>query len=75
MSLVGVQGTKFIRDTDNMALMNLDASGLQEYQVKRRIMQSQREEINKVKSDMNDMKTDMKDIKDLLQKLLDKTNG
>jgi peptidoglycan hydrolase CwlO-like protein len=49
---------------------------LEEYLATRRGMQSQKEEINKVKSDITELKEDMADIKNLLQKLLEKgSNG
>jgi hypothetical protein len=72
MHLLKVQGTKLVRDPRNGAIINQDKSGLDEYMAKRRGMESQREEINKVKSDMDGMKQDLTDIKSLLQKLLEK---
>jgi uncharacterized coiled-coil DUF342 family protein len=72
MHLVKVQGTKLVRDSRNGAIINQDIVGLEEYLAKRRGMESQREEINKVKSDMDGMKQDLTDIKSLLQKLLEK---
>jgi hypothetical protein len=76
MELLKVRGTKLVRDTRSGAIINQDKTGLEEYLAKRRGMQSQKEEINKVKSDITEMKKDMADIKDLLQKLLEKgSNG
>jgi len=72
MHLLKVQGTKLVRDSRTGAIINQDRVGLEEYLAKRRGMESQREEINKVKSDMDEMKQDLTDIKSLLQKLLEK---
>ena len=76
MNLLKVEGTKLVRDTRSGAIINQDRNGLEEYLAKRRSMQSQKEEINKVKSDITELKEDMADIKNLLQKLLEKgSNG
>lgn len=75
MPLVKVPGTSFVRDTESMALLNRDVSGLEEYKNKRRMMELQRQEINNVKCEMDDLKKDMADIKTLLIKLLEGSNG
>jgi hypothetical protein len=72
MHLLKVQGTKLVRDPRNNAIINQDKTGLDEYLAKRRGMESQKEEINKVKSDITEMKQDMTEIKSLLLKLLEK---
>jgi hypothetical protein len=73
---VKVNGTNFVRDTDTMALINKDVNGLQEYNMKRRMAQVQREEINNVKSEVAEIREDMSEIKALLLKLIGKdTNG
>lgn len=72
MSLVQVIGTKFYRDTETMALINKDSSGLEEYKLKRNLMEQQKREINNIKSELNDMKSDISEIKDLMLKLLEK---
>lgn len=76
MNLLKVKGTNLVRDTRSGAIINQDKTALDEYLARRRGMQSQKEEINKVKSDITEMKQDMADIKNLLQKLLEKgSNG
>jgi len=76
MELLKVKGTKLVRDTRSGAIINQDKTGLEEYLAKRRGMQAQKDELNKIKSDILDMKNDMTDIKDLLKKLLEKgSNG
>lgn len=72
MSLVQIPGTTLVRDTTSRALINRDQNGLQEYQHKRSLLASQRNEINTVKSDINVLKDDMKEIKQLLLQLLGK---
>lgn len=64
------------RDTDSMALINKDANGLEEYNMKRRMLATQKTEINNVKSDIQALKNDMLEIKQLLLQLMDKgSNG
>ena len=72
MQLLKVQGTKLVRDPRSGAIINQDKTGLDEYLARRRGMESQKEEINKVKSDITEMKQDMIEIKSLLLKLLEK---
>jgi chaperonin cofactor prefoldin len=72
MTLVQIPGTKFVRDTNSMALINKDSAGLEDYKVKRRLLETQKEEINKVKSELNDIRDDMKEIKNLMLQLLSK---
>jgi hypothetical protein len=72
MQLLKVQGTKLVRDPRSGAIINQDKTGLDEYLARRRGMESQKEEINKVKSDITELKQDMADIKGLLLKLLEK---
>jgi hypothetical protein len=72
MQLLKVQGTKLVRDPRSGAIINQDKTGLDDYLARRRGMESQKEEINKVKSDITEMKQDMTEIKSLLLKLLEK---
>jgi len=72
MSLVPINGTKLYRDTETMALINRDVSGLEDYKAKRRYAEVQREQINNVKMEMDSIKNDISDIKKLMVKLLEK---
>jgi hypothetical protein len=72
MPLVQVTGTKLYRDTETMALINKDSSALEEYKLKRNLMEQQKREINNIKSELNDMKFDISEIKNLMLKLLEK---
>ena len=73
--LVQITGTKMVRDTESMALINKDINGLQEYQLKRKQAEVQRNEINTIKSEIKDIKGEMGEVKALLSQLLDKING
>ena len=76
MNTVQIPGTTFVRDIKSMALVNKDAAGLEEYKLKRRLLASQKDEINKVKADMESIKQDMSEIKQLMLQLLGKgSNG
>lgn len=72
MTLLKVQGTQMVRDTNSGALINRDKNGLEEYNRKREFFANQREEINKVKSDLDNIKSDMSEIKELMLQLLNK---
>ena len=73
--LVQITGTKMVRDTESMALINRDINGLQEYQLKRRQAEGQRTEINTIKSEIKDIRGELGEIKTLMAQLLDKING
>ena len=64
------------RDTETMALVNKDVSGLDDYNMKRRMMATQKDEINKIKTELASIKDDMTEIKQLVLQLIGKgTNG
>ena len=73
--LVQITGTKMVRDTESMALINKDINGLQEYQLKRKQAEGQRTEINTIKSEIKDIRGELGEIKSLMTQLLDKING
>lgn len=70
--LVEIPGTKLVRDTNSMALINMDTAARDEYYAKVKILTNQKEEINKVKTEINDIKSELTTIKDLLIQLLQK---
>ena len=73
---VKINGTNFVRDTSSMALTNKDNNGLEDYMLKRKLLSSQKDEINTIKAEINGIKTDMLEIKSLMRQLLDKgSNG
>ena len=57
MALIPISGTKLYRDTETMALINKDVSGLEDYKAKRKYAESQREQINNVKMEIDSIKT------------------
>lgn len=74
--LVKITGTNFVRDTNSMAILNKDTNGLEEYKMKRRMMATQKEEINTIKAEIDGIKSDVSEIKLLMQQLLNKgSNG
>jgi hypothetical protein len=70
--LIEIPGTKLVRDTNSMALINMDTAARDEYYAKVKILTNQKEEINKVKTEINDIKSELTTIKDLLVQLLQK---
>lgn len=70
--MVKVENSNFVRDINSMGLSNTNISERNEYYSKVRLIQNQKEEINKVWSEMNGLKSDISDIKSLLQQLLEK---
>ena len=76
MSLVQIPGTTLVRDTNSMGLINRDRNVLEDYNAKRKIFATQKEEINNVKMELTNVKNDMQEIKQLLLQLMDKNiNG
>jgi len=76
MSLVQIPGTTLVRDTNSMGLINRDRNGLEDYNAKRKILATQKDEINNVKMELINVKNDMQEIKQLLLQLMDKNiNG
>jgi len=70
--LVKVNNSTFVRDTNSMALIDTDITAKNEYLAKVRMLQTQKEEINKVKSEIADVKDDLQVIKQLMTQLLSK---
>lgn len=69
---VEVTDTKFVRDTNSMALINKDTSARDEYYAKARLAKKQNEEINNIKVELSSVKSDITEIKELLKQLLSK---
>lgn len=76
MAIVQIPGTNLYRDTNSMALINRDKTALEDYKTKRRMMETQAQEINRVKSEINSIRDDLQEIKSMMSRLLDKgSNG
>lgn len=72
MTFVKVNGADFVRDTHSMGLSNTNAAEKNEYYAKLRLIQNQKEGINKVNEEINALKNDITEIKTLLSQLLNK---
>lgn len=70
--LVKIPGTNLMRDTESMALINMDNTEKNDYYSKVKLLQNQKEQINTIKQEINGVKDDISDIKQLLKQLLDK---
>lgn len=70
--LVKVQDSKFVRDTNSMALLNTDIQEKNEYYNKLQMVKRQKEEINNIKAEINGLKDDVGEIKSLLRTLIEK---
>jgi hypothetical protein len=73
--LVKVTGTNYVRDTESMALINIDSEAKNEYLAKVRLLKTQKDEINTVKEEIASLKDDMGEIKQLMLQLLDKNKN
>ena len=72
MPLVKVEGTSYVRDTSSMAIMPTDELARSDYKVKAKLVQTQKQEINKVRSEIDSIKQDVTEIKELMLQLLGK---
>jgi septal ring factor EnvC (AmiA/AmiB activator) len=70
MPLVKVTNTPFVRDTQSMAIMNVDNQAKQEYYEKVRLAAKQKEQINKMNEEIKSLKDDVGEIKHLLKQLV-----
>jgi hypothetical protein len=69
MAIVKVENTTYVRDTNTMALINTDISGLEDYKMKSRLLTSQKNEINNIRNEINEVRDDVRTIKELLLQL------
>lgn len=70
--LAKVRGTEFLRDTDNLALINNNITELEAYKTRRLQMIRQKEEIDSIKEEISSVKSEISEIKQLLLKALEK---
>lgn len=70
--LLDVKDTKFVRDTNSMALINNDRRSKDEYYEKVRMLKAQKDEINNLKAEISTVKNDVSEIKNLLLQLIGK---
>lgn len=72
MAFVKIEGAEFVRDTNSMLLSNTNTSEKNEYYTKLRMIQNQKEGLNRVNEEINSLKNDVTEIKTLLSQLLNK---
>lgn len=70
--MVKVTGTTLVRDTNSMGLSNVDPKEKQEYYDKVRMINLQKEDLNKVRAEIDEVKSDVSEIKEMLSKILEK---
>jgi hypothetical protein len=73
MSYLKVEGTNFIKDTRNNALLMTGKSALAENEARKslsKVLSSRNEEINNLKSEIKTISDDVQEIKNLLTILL-----
>ena len=73
MSYLKVEGTNFIKDTRNNALLMTGKSALAENETRKslsKVLSSRNEEINNLKSEIKTISDDVQEIKNLLTILL-----
>lgn len=70
--LVKIPDSHFVRDTDSMVLLNQNHAEKEDYYARVRLLQAQKQDINKVNAELASLKTEMSEIKHLLTKLLEK---
>jgi len=76
MTMIPIPGTTLVRDTKNMALINQDKNGLEDYLKRRNLMAARQDQINNMKLDIDDLKQDISEIKKLVMILIEKgSNG
>jgi len=72
MPLVKINDTPFVRDTQSMAIINVDTAAKNEYYEKVRTISKQKEQINKMNGDISELRSELGEIKQLLQQLVGK---
>ena len=72
MTFVKVNNADFVRDTNSMGLSSTNTAEKNEYYIKLRMIQNQKEGINRVNEEINSLKNDVSEIKTLLSQLLNK---
>lgn len=67
-----VKGTEFLRDSDNMALINNNALELEAYKSRRNQMKMQKKEMDEMKTEISSVKQEISELKNLLIEALNK---
>jgi len=72
--LVKTEEYNYARDTDSMALINMDRSAKEEYLTKRKLLTTQRMEISRINNEIHELKNDISEIKSMLLQILSDKN-
>jgi len=70
--LVKVKDSNFVRDTESMALINIDSASKDEYYAKVRLINTQKQDINRVNEEIAGLKSELGEIKQLLLQITSK---
>lgn len=70
MALVKVDDSTFVRDTKTRALINTDYAARDEYFSKVKMLNANKNQINKLNDEVVELKTELSEIKDLLKQLI-----
>jgi arginine repressor len=67
---VKVTGASLVRDINSMGISNIDTESRNEYYTKLRLINNQKESLNKVNEEISELRNEMGEIKELLAKLV-----
>ncbi len=65
-----VKDTNYVRDKNSKAILNTDRLALEEYQIKRNILEKQNLESRELKNKVNHIEQEMQEIKTLLLRII-----
>lgn len=68
---IPVQGTKFVRDTTNGAILNTDLDELNNFKIRKKIKDQEKKEKETMKIKIDNLESDISDIKKMLLQLID----
>jgi hypothetical protein len=69
---VKINGANLVRDTNSMGISNIDTAARDEYYTKLKMIQNQKEGLNKVQEEIDELKSDVSEIKSMIAQLLSK---
>jgi hypothetical protein len=63
---IPVEGTKYVRDTENGAILNTDINELNAYKLKKQIREKETKEKEEMKRRIENLESNIQDIKNIL---------